>query len=135
MGFRTGAYATVWEVNPVSNVNTKGRISISRKDKNTGEYRDEFTGYVSFLGEATAKDALQLKNRDRIRLKDIDVNSKYDKERKTMFHNFNIFSFEHVQSLSSGGGSNSNSYSRSSSAASSGTNPYDGDPIEEDLPF
>lgn len=38
MGFRSGAYAKVWDVSPVSDTATKLRVSISRKDKNTGEY-------------------------------------------------------------------------------------------------
>ena len=38
MGFRKGSYARVWEVQPVSDTNTKIRITISRKDKLTGEY-------------------------------------------------------------------------------------------------
>lgn len=31
MGFRTGAYAKVWEVSPMSDTSTKIRISVSRK--------------------------------------------------------------------------------------------------------
>ena len=33
MGFRTGAYAKVWDVTPVGDTSTKVRISISRKNK------------------------------------------------------------------------------------------------------
>ena len=33
MGFRTGAYAKVWEVTPMSDTSTKVRMSISRKNK------------------------------------------------------------------------------------------------------
>ncbi len=45
MGFRTGAYAKVWEVDPVRDTATKIRISTSRKDKQTGEYEQDFSGY------------------------------------------------------------------------------------------
>ena len=38
MGFRKDSYATVWEVKPRSNTMTSVRISINRKDKQTGEY-------------------------------------------------------------------------------------------------
>ena len=38
MGFRTGAYAKVWEVTPMSDTSTKVRMSISRKNKQSGEY-------------------------------------------------------------------------------------------------
>ena len=45
MGFRQGAYATIWEVEALSDVNTKARISISRKNKQTGEYNRVMSGY------------------------------------------------------------------------------------------
>lgn len=41
MGFRTGAYAKVWEVTPMSDTSTKIRISVSRKNKQTGEYEQD----------------------------------------------------------------------------------------------
>ena len=94
MGFRKEAIATVWEVTPMSNTFTKGRISISRKDKSTGEYVQDFGGFVSFIGTACAQKALSLRAKDRIRLGDVDVSNRYDKERNTTYTNFNIFSFE-----------------------------------------
>ena len=80
MGFRKESYATVWEVEPVSDTMTKGRISISRKNKNTGEYETDFSGFVSFVGTASAKKASLLKEKDRIRLGDVDVTNRYDKK-------------------------------------------------------
>lgn len=94
MGFRKDAYATVWSAERVSDVNTKCRISISRKDKETGAYVDDFGGFVNFLGSATANRALSLKAKDRIKLGDVDVRSKYDKEKHTTYYNFSVFSFE-----------------------------------------
>lgn len=94
MGFRKDAYATVWSVEAVSDTMTKGRISISRKDRQTGQYETDFSGFVSFIGTAAAKKALGLKERDRIKLGDVDVSNRYDKERNTTFNNFKIFSFE-----------------------------------------
>lgn len=44
MGFRTGAYAKVWEVTPMSDTSTKVRLSVSRKNKQTNEYSQ--TGYA-----------------------------------------------------------------------------------------
>lgn len=73
---------------------TKARISISRKDKQTGEYTDDFSGFVSFFGTAAAKKAASLKERDRIKLGDVDVRTHYDKTRNTTFYNFNIYSFD-----------------------------------------
>ena len=94
MGFRKDAYCTVWSVEPVSDVQTKARISISRKDKQTGEYSEDFSGFVSFFGTAAAKKAACLKERDRIKLGDVDVRSKYDKAKNITYFNFNVYSFE-----------------------------------------
>lgn len=94
MGFRTGAYATVWDVESVSDVNTKGRISISRKDKRTDEWVEDFSGFVNFFGTAAARKAVALKRKDRIRLGDVDVRSTYDKAKQITYYNFSIFSFE-----------------------------------------
>lgn len=46
MGFRTGAFAKVWEVTPMSDTSTKVRISVSRKNKQSGEYEQDFSGFV-----------------------------------------------------------------------------------------
>ena len=94
MGFRSNAYATVWSVEPISDLNTKARISISKKNKNTGIYEEEFGGYVNFIGSAAASKAMSLKEKDRIRLGDVDLTTKYDKERKVTYYNPKIFSFE-----------------------------------------
>lgn len=94
MGFRKESYATVWSAEPVSDTLTKGRISISRKDKQSGEYVQDFSGFVSFVGTACAKKAAGLKEKDRIRLGDVDVTTRYDKARNITYTNFSIFSFE-----------------------------------------
>lgn len=94
MGFRSGAYCTVWEVNPISDVNTKARISISRKSRQTGEYETDFSGFVYFIGTAAAKKAACLKEKDRIKLGDVDLSNKYDSEKKVTYYNPKIFSFE-----------------------------------------
>ena len=94
MGFRQGAYATIWEVEALSDVNTKARISISRKNKQTGEYETDFSGYVNFIGTAAAKKASCLKGKDRVKLGDVDLTTKYDAEKKITYYNPKIFSFE-----------------------------------------
>ena len=94
MGFRKESFATVWSVEPVSETMTKGRISISRKNKQTGEYETDFSGFVSFVGTAVAKKAAQLNEKDRIRLGDVDVTNKFNKEKNITYTNFKIFSFD-----------------------------------------
>lgn len=57
MGFRTGAYAKIWEVTPMSDTSTKVRLSVSRKNKQTNEYEQDFSGFVLAIGTAAAKKA------------------------------------------------------------------------------
>ena len=94
MGFRTGALASVWEVAPMSDTSTKLKLSISFKNKKTNTYEQDFSGYVLAIGTAAAKKASLLKPGDKIRLGDIDVSTKYDKEKKIMYTNYRVFSFE-----------------------------------------
>lgn len=93
-GFRNGSYATVWETNGISDTMTKARISVSRKDKQTGNYETDFSGFVYFVGSACAKKAMSLKQRDRIKLGEVDVTVRYDKEKQKEFTNFKVFGFE-----------------------------------------
>ncbi len=94
MGFRTGAYAKVWEVTPVNDTSTKLRMSVSRKNKQTGEYEQDFSGFVMCFGTAAARNAARLSKGDRIKLGDCDVSTRYDKEKKITYTNYKLFSFE-----------------------------------------
>lgn len=94
MGFRTGSYAKVWTVEPKTETWTKCRISISRKNKNTGEYEQDFSGFVDFYGTAAAHKAAGLNEGDRIKLGDVDVSNTYDKESKVTYTNYKCFSFD-----------------------------------------
>ena len=102
MGFRTGSYATIWGVvESISDTKTKARISISRRNKMTGEYNTDFSGFVEFIGTSAANKALTLKERDRIKLGNIDVSNKYDKEKNITYVNYKVFSFD-IQNVTSG---------------------------------
>jgi len=94
MGFRTGAYAKIWEVSPMSDTSTKVRMSVSRKNKQTGEYEQDFSGFVLCIGTAAAKKAAQLREGSRIKIGDCDVTTKYDEQKKITYTNFKMFSFE-----------------------------------------
>lgn len=94
MGFRTGSFAKVWTVEPKTDTNTTARISISRKNKQTGEYEQDFSGFVSFVGTATAKKAACLKEGDRIKLGDVDVTTTYNGDKKITYTNYKCFSFD-----------------------------------------
>ena len=118
MGFRSGAYAKVWSSESISDVNTKCSISISRKDKRTGEYVEDFHGFVSFAGSATANKALR-------KLGDVDVKTKQNKDKGVTYYNFFCFSFDPVES----GGA------QASSSPASPAPLEDGDPDDGHLPF
>ena len=125
MGFRNNAYATVWDVEPKGTW-TKVRLNTSRKNRDTNEYEQDFSGFVSFVGNANAK-AQQLKERDRIRLGDVDVTTRYDKERNREYVNYTCFSFEMADNQSN---------SRGNVASNEvDSNPVEGDPDDDTLPF
>ena len=125
MGFRTGVFATVWSVERVSDTLTKARISVSRKDRNTGNYEQDFGGFVAFVGTACAKRALGLKERDRIKLGDVDVTNRYDKAKNTTYTNFNVYGFEMAA------GSGGSGQTQASTPAPS----VDDGELSEELPF
>ena len=125
MGFRTGAYATCWSVEPGKGSFTKVRLSVSKKNRETGAYDQDFSGFCTFIGNAHAA-AATLKERDRIKLGDVDVSSTFDKERGREYINFKVFSFEKVIDQ------------ESSSADDRVTNAVDSNPVEseeENCPF
>lgn len=97
MGFRTGAYARVWEVEPKGDTVTVVRLSTRHKDKNTGNYVQDFSGFVSFCGTSNAAKAQKLKEKDEIKIGDCDVTYRYDKEKGRGYTNFKVFSFEMVE--------------------------------------
>lgn len=102
MGFRVGAYCKVFEVEPVKDTLTKLRISISKKNKETGEYETSFSGYVACVGTACAGKAAKLTKYDKksgtsgdtIILGDIDVTMQAKKSGDGYYTNFSIYSFE-----------------------------------------
>lgn len=94
MGFRTGAYAKVWDVRKTQPWCVDLRISTARKNKKTDSYEDDFSGFVRAVGADNVKAAAALQQGDRIRLGDVDVTSKYDAEKKKSYTNFTLFSFE-----------------------------------------
>ena len=120
MGFRNGAYATVWEVKRGNGNWHDVRLSISRKNRSTGEYETEFSGNASesaaFLGE-----------RARIRIGECDVTNRYDREKNVTYTNYAVFSFEDLDGSAPGSPANN----------SSGGSSYDFRSYEEDesLPF
>lgn len=101
MGFRTGAFATVWEVKKGNGNYTDVRLSVSKKNKQTDQYETDFSGFVRFVGTAH-QNAGSLKEKDRIKIGDCEVTNSYNKEKNVTYTNFAVFTFE------DGNGNNAN---------------------------
>lgn len=96
MGFRQGAYAKIWKVEDKGNYSV-AQVSISRKNKDTGEYNVEFQdGFVRLVGNAheAAKSLKIGDNGASIQITSCDVTNKYDAEKQKSYINFTIFGFE-----------------------------------------
>lgn len=131
MSFKTNGYLTIWEVTPVSDTLVKARVSSSRKNRQTNEYETDFSGFITFNGTSAANKARGLRERDRIKLGDVDVTTKYDKERNVTYTNFRVWSFEMANE--SGSASHSN---EPSNPADEVNEPVDSDLLpDSDLPF
>ena len=108
MDWANGAWATCWEVKSVRPTITQARISISSKDKDTGEYETVFSHFISFLGADVAKKALSLKPKDRIRLERVGYSEVYDSaEKKVKYQNWKCYEFS-TQDEANGNNSVSN---------------------------
>lgn len=125
MGFRNGAYATVWETKPGNGNWTDVRLSISRKNRD-GEYETDFSGFVRFIGDAHTG-AAHLGEKSRIKIGECDVTNRYDKEKKVTYTNFAVFSFEDAD------GNNAATQPPASTDGDGFMNIPDG--IDEELPF
>lgn len=95
MGFRSGSYATVWNVKQEDGKNSSTvELSVSRKDKRTDQYVTDFSsGYVRFIGTAHERIA-GVAPKTKIKLGDVDVSNYYDKEKKREFVTYKVFSFD-----------------------------------------
>lgn len=127
MAFKTNGYLTIWEIKPISDTMTKARVSSSRKNKQTGEYETDFSGFVTFNGTSAASKAANLRERDRIKLGDVDVTNRYDKERDVTYTNFRIWSFEMADEAQP-----ANNHSEPANPAEETNEPF---ADESDLPF
>lgn len=123
MGFKQGAYCTIWSVEPGKGNFTKVRLSVSRKAQD-GQYEQDFAGFCTFISQAHAK-AARLKERDRIKLGDVDVSTFYDKEKGKEYVNYKVFDFEMADAINSS----------ESSSAQVASNPTEGENDEGEPPF
>lgn len=93
MGFRQGSYMSCWSVEPNdAGTTTRVRLSSSRKNKVSGEYEQDFSGFCTFIGKANEM-AAGLQERDRIKILECDVTTNYNKEKGREYVNYKVFDF------------------------------------------
>ena len=131
MGFRKGAYAKIWSVEDKGNV-TKVNLSTSKKDK-TGEYVTDFSGFVNLVGTAH-QNAGSLSSGGRIKIGDCDVTTSFNKDTKTGYTNYAIFTFESADSTESQSAAHPPKKSEAKPTKKAATEESE-DGEEEDLPF
>lgn len=137
MGFKKGAWATVWDTKPSSTgKSTAVRLS-TRKKVADGEYKQDFGRYCLFVGDANTK-ASALKEKDRICIGDCEVTNDYIADENREVYTFLIYDFD----ISEDNNSNTNKTSskkpqtakKQAPAKKSALDDFD-DIIDEDDPF
>lgn len=120
-GFRDGAYAKVWEIKESSSGKSMNlKISISSKDKTTGNYKTTFSSWITAAGAAYEK-AKTIEKGMKIQLAECNVTNEWDREKKEGHTYFTIFDLNIADNT------------RSTSARSVDSNSVEGN-MEED-PF
>lgn len=128
MGFRTGAFASVWSVEEGRGNTLKVRLSVSRKNKQTDEYEQEFSGFCTFIGNAKVK-AEKLKAKDRIKLGDVDVTTWFNRDKGIEYVTYKVFDFEYQNGSGGTGGNNAQKQTDFDVSIP------EGESDEEELPF
>lgn len=134
MGFRLNGWATIWDIEEGKGNTMKVRLSTSRKNKETGEYEQDFSGFCTFIGNAKAK-AEKLKPKDRIKLGDVDVTTWYNKEKNTGYITYKVFDFDVPGDSDDSETSAQNAKGAKKSSGLEDDMAADGDVNEDDLPF
>lgn len=113
MGFRTGAYASVFSVKRGNGNYYDVNITTSHKDRNSGNYVRDFGAFVRFAGDAAnvvarfdGKSSKDNGNRPlaRVRLGDVDTTNTYNAAKGITYTNHVVFTCEEVEGTSVGGG-------------------------------
>lgn len=96
--FANGVFAKVWKIYPPNKKEQKFttvQLSTSQKDKKTGEYSTDFSGYVKLVGDAF-KNSKELEAKDSIKINKCGVTTFYDKVKNENYETFLVFDFSFV---------------------------------------
>lgn len=103
MGFKNNCYATIWANKNTQQIVDKYEkyaivsITTSKKNASTGNYEKDFSGKVRFIGNAFTKiKELQLAEKDRLKLLEVETTNKYDKEAGQNYITYICWDFEIV---------------------------------------
>ena len=134
MGFRPGAYAKIWSVDPHDNY-TVGNLSISKKKQDGEGYVTEFqNNYVKFVKQAhPALSGVEIpKNGLSVQLVATDVFNKYDAEKKAVYTDYIVYEIE-IQNNGEGGGKPASG--AAAKPKSGGKAKEDASAADDELPF
>lgn len=102
MGFRRGSYAKIWKVEQGKGNYMTAQMSVSKKNKETGQYDVQWSdNFVKLIGKA-AEDARGLSKGDSVKIGECDVTNRYDKEKGVVYTNYAIFSFDEIENKAGG---------------------------------
>lgn len=90
MSLRVGAYATIWEARN-NNGTVSVNLSTSRKDKSTGNYVTDWSGWMRVYADQDAM--LQLPRKTRIVIDEFSVSNRYDKEAHQTNTYYSLFKY------------------------------------------
>lgn len=95
MGFRSGAYARIWKIEKGKGNFYVADMSTSKKKKDGGYEKDWGCKFTMLIGSAAK--AAEAGLPDRVRIGDCEVSNKYDAEKKVMYTNYAIYSFQDAE--------------------------------------
>jgi len=99
MGFYKDNIGTIWSVEDKGKFST-AQITTGKKNKDTGEFEQDFNGFVTMIGTAHEKaKALQIPEKKgvKIRFSNGDVTTNYVPDKKITYTNYKLFSFHTVE--------------------------------------
>ena len=138
MGFREGSFARVWSVEDKGNYST-ARITVSKKDKNTSTYVQDFSdGYVRLVGQAhTAFQGVQVDDKKGVSIKisSCDVSNVYTSPNGKVSYtpHYTIFGLEFPDKNGNGNKTGNNAKSATDNGSDGFMNVPDG--VDDELPF
>ena len=143
MGFKMadregkGGYARVWKVTKKEKY-SEARLTTSKKDKNTGEYKQDFShNFVRFVGKAH-RDISELNIPEKginIQILDGETTNEYSKEKEQTYTNYAVYDFTVAESNGNNGGSQKKAAAPVAQKSAPKQQTSSADDADDELPF